>query len=269
MLEVNDVDLMRLADGTLAEPRLSQVEAEVAVRADLQEQLEAYLATGKALAQLFAPVAEAPVPERLLATIQSAPLAPRTVHRVAPQRPARRTPSARDWLTALLQPDWRLSPMGAAAALTSVAAIGAAIMLTEPQNSFVGQASGALAEALEKVPTNPDGTVIGWPNSGGVKFAVELSFKHKDGRYCRQYYLGLDSTRAFAGFACSEGDGNWTVEMDGAVPVRTASKPGDYRPSDGPSEAVDRAVEKVIVGDALETARERALIQQGWPREKQ
>ncbi len=270
MLEVNDVDLMRLADGTLAEPRLSQVEAEVAVRADLQEQLEAYLATGKALAQLFAPVAEAPVPERLLATIQSAPMAPRTFHRVAPQRPARRTPSARNWLTALLQPDWRLSPMGAAAALAMVGAIGAAITLTEPQSSFVGPASGALAEALEKVPTNPDGTAIGWPNSGGVKFAVDLSFKHKDGRYCRQYYLGLDNnTRAFAGFACSEGEGNWTVEMDGAVPVRTASKPEDYRPSDGPSEAVDRAVEKVIVGDALETARERALIQQGWPREKQ
>lgn len=272
MREVSDVDLMRLADGTLEEPRLSAVEAEVSARPDLQEQLEAYLVTGKALAQLFVPIAEAPVPERLLATVTSAPEAPRTLHRATPYRPASAATRVRDWLAGVLQPDWRLSPMSAAAALVCVAAIGTAIMLTEPQNSFVGPASGALADALEKVETNPDGTTIGWPGSGHAKFAADLSFKHKDGRYCRQYYLGLDNdTRAFVGFACSDGHGNWRVEMDGAASVRTASQMGGIRPSDEGAtvRAVEEAVEKVMVGDALEITRERALIERGWPREKQ
>jgi hypothetical protein len=270
MLEVSDVDLMRLADGTLTEPRLSAVEAEVAARPELEQQLEAYLATGKALAQLFVPIAEAPVPEHLLATIQSGPAVPsRLLHRASQRQPVPVTSRARHWLVALLQPDWRLSPMGAAAALTCVVAVGGAIMLTEPQNSFVGPATGALADALEKVPTSPDGTTIGWPNSSGARFAADLSFKHKDGRFCRQYYLGLDNTRAFVGYACSDGGGNWRVEMDGAAPVRNASKLGDIRPSEGPAGAVEEAVGNVMVGDALEIARERALIEQGWPREKQ
>jgi hypothetical protein len=271
MLEVSDVDLMRLADGTLAEPRLSAVEAEVSVRPELQQQLEAYLATGKALAQLFVPIAEAPVPERLLNTIHSAPAAaPRTLHR-AQARSARVTSHSRGWLAALVQPDWRLSPMAAAAALTCVAAMGTAIMLTEPQSSFVGPAPSHLAEALEKVPTSASSTTIGWPNAGSARFAADLSFKHKDGRFCRQYYLGIENndTRAFAGYACSDGNGNWRVEMDVAISARIASKLGDYRPSEGPTGAVDEAVDKVMVGDALEITRERALIQQGWPREKQ
>jgi hypothetical protein len=270
MLEVSDVDLMRLADGTLAEPRLSAVEAEVSVRPELQQQLEAYLATGKALAQLFVPIAEAPVPERLLATIHSSPVAaPRALHRTQ----GGSTPMmgrARDWLAGLLQSDWRLSPMGATAAITLVGAIGAAITLTEPQSTFVGAAPTALAEALEKVPTNPDGKTIDLPGSGSARFVADLSFKHKDGRFCRQYYLGVDNdARAFLGYACSDGNGNWRVEMDQAAPVRIASKPENYSPSERPPEAVDKAVDDVIVGDALELVRERALIQQGWPREKQ
>lgn len=267
MLEVSDIDLMRLADGTLAEPRLNAVEAEVATRPELQEQLEAYLVTGRALADLFSPIAEAPVPERLLATIRPGASEPSMLrHRAAPA-----SSRLRDWFAAVLQPEWRLSPMAAAAALTCVAAIGAAITLTEPQNSFVGPASGPLADALEKVPTNPDGTTIGWPSSGGATFVVDLSFKHKDGRFCRQYYLGLNNdTRAFVGFACSDGNGNWSVEKDAASPVRTAQKPNEIRPSEGPGvAAVEKAVDQVIVGDSLDPTRELVLIQQGWPREKQ
>ena len=271
MLEVSDVDLMRLADGTLTEPRLSAVEAEVAARRDLQEQLEAYLFTGKALARLFVPIADAPVPERLLATIEAGPAAaPRTLH-LAQDRPARIVSRGRDWLAALLQPDWRLSPMAAAAALTCVAAIGAAIMLTEPQqDTLVGDAPRALANALDKVPSGTK-VAIGLAGLDEATFTPELSFQHRDGRYCRQYYLGIDQTRAFVGFACSEGSSQWRIEMNAVAPVRVATTKGDIRPSEeGPTvRAVEDAMTKVMVGDALEIARERALIQQGWPREKQ
>lgn len=269
MREVSDIELMRLADGTLEEPRLSAVEAEVAARPELQDQLEAYFLTGKALAQLFVPIADAPIPERLLAAVQSGPApAPRILHFAASHRPAPVASLAREWLAALLQPDWRLSPMATAAALTCAVAIGTAITLTEPP-TFVGPAPAALAEALEKKPANRDGVVIGWLDSREAVFAAEYSFKHKDGRFCRQYYLGLDNS-AFVGFACSDGHGNWHVEKDAAAAVRTASKMGDVRPSERPGvAAVEAAVDKVIAGDSLEEARELALIQQGWPREKQ
>lgn len=265
MPEVSDVDLMRLADGTLAEPRLSAVEAEVAAHPMLQDQLEAYLVTGKALADLFSPIAEAPVPERLLATIRPGASAPSVLlHRAAPHRSVPAASRLRDWFATVLQPEWRLSPMAAAAALTCVAAIGAAITLTEPQNTFVGDAPRALADALEKVPSYKK-MAITLEGADGATFTSDLSFKHQDGRFCRQYYLGLDSTRAFVGFACSAGNGQWRVEKDGVSPVRTASAPEGFRPSDeGPTvRAVEEAVGKVMVGDALEITREHALIQQG------
>lgn len=271
MSEVSDIDLMRLADGTLAEPRLSAVEAEVAAHPVLQEQLEAYLVTGKALADLFSPIAEAPVPERLLVTIRPGePEPPMLLHRAVPMlRKAPAASRARDWFVSLFQPDWRLSPMAATAALTCVAAIGAAITLTEPQSTFVGDAPRALADALDKVPSFKK-TVIALEGAEGATFTPDLSFRHQDGRFCRQYYLGLDNTRAFIGFACSAGNGQWRIEMDGPSPTRTASSFGDIRPSEGPTaRAVDEAVGKVMVGDALEITRERALIEQGWPREKQ
>jgi hypothetical protein len=269
MPEVNDVDLMRLADGTLTEPRRSAVEAEVAAHPALQEQLEAYLATGKALAQLFGPIADAPVPERLLASIRPGASKPSMLlHRAAPHRKVQAASRLRDWFATVLQPDWRLSPMAAAAALTCVAAIGAAITLTEPQNTFVGDAPHALANALEKVPSYKKMAIV-LEGADGATFTSDFSFRHQDGRFCRQYYLGLDHARAFVGFACSAGNGQWRVEKDAASPVRTASKVGDVRPLEGLTTAVDDAVNKVMVGDALEIAREHALIQQGWPREKQ
>jgi hypothetical protein len=271
MPEVSDIDLMRLADGTLADPQRSAVEAEVSVRPDLQEQYEAYRATGKALAQLFGPIADAPVPERLLATIQNGAGGSSTLlHRAASMPPNAPTIAsrARDWLAGLLQPEWSLSPMAGAAALTCVVAISAAIMLTEPP-TFVGEAPRALADALEKIPSDEKKkTVIALEGADSASFLVDFSFQHRDGRYCRQYYLGLDGTRALVGFACSAGNGQWHVEMDGASPVRTASKVGDIRPSEGPPSAVDAAVEEVMVGDSLLVERENALIEQGWPRKK-
>lgn len=270
MPEVSDIDLMRLADGTLADPRRSAVEAEVSARPDLQEQYAPYRATGKALAQLFGPIADAPVPERLLATIQNgggAPsmllLRPAPMHGNAPAAASR----ARDWFAGLVRPEWSLSPMAGAAVLACVAAISAAIMLTEPL-TFVGEAPQALADALEKTPANAPETAIALGESSSASFLVDLSFQHRDGRHCRQYYLGLDRTRALVGFACSEGNGRWHVEMDAASPVRTASKPEDYRPSEGLTTAVDEAVDKVRVGDPLEFDRENALIEQGWPPKK-
>ena len=143
MREVSDIELMRLADGTLEEPRLSAVEAEVAARPELQDQLDAYFLTGKALAQLFVPIADAPVPERLLAAVQSGPAPSCELHFAAPHRPAPVASLAREWLAALLQPDWRLSPMARAAALTCAVAIGTAITLTEPP-TFVGPGTHSL-----------------------------------------------------------------------------------------------------------------------------
>lgn len=272
MLEVSDIDLMRLADGTLAGPRRSVVEAEIAANPELQERLEAFLVTGKALAQLFVPIAEAPVPERLLARIRpGANETPKRLHREA------RTAAGgwRDWFAAVLQPEWRLSPMTAAAALACVGAIGAAIMLTVPQDTFVGDAPRALANALEKVPSDPKATRIALDASGNALFAVDLSFQHRDGRFCRQYYLGLDGPRAYVGYACSSGTGEWRIEKDAIAPVRTVTNPQDSRPSvirpsdEGPTvQAVEKAIDEVMVGDSLEPHREHALIQKGWPREK-
>jgi hypothetical protein len=160
--------------------------------------------------------------------------------------------------------------MTAAAALACVGAVGAAITLTVPRDTFVGEAPQALANALEKVPSDTKKTRIALDASDNALFAVDLSFQHRDGRFCRQYYLGLDSTRAYVGFACSSGNGEWRIEKDAIAPVRTAANPEGIRPSNqGPTvQAVEKVMDEVMVGDSLEPDRERALIQKGWPREK-
>ena len=67
--------------------------------------------------------------------------------------------------------------------------------------------------------------MIGWTDLREAVFAAEYSFKHKDGRFCRQYYLGLDSN-AFVGFACSDGHGNWHVRKTPPRPCGRHRKRG-------------------------------------------
>jgi len=261
MPEVNDVDLMELADGMLSEPRRSVVEAEISADPELQARFQAFLVTGKALARLFDPVADAPVPERLTsAVLQGAASLPRR-----PLAHARSSASERlkNWLAAR-SIGWRLPPAAVLASLVCVAGVGAAIFwMLQKDRSFMGLAPQQLAAALEATPSDrvADLTLAG----GKASIRPELSFQNVDGRYCRQYYLALESRQAFSGYACRTPSGEWNVEMDAPAPVRRDAGSGEVRPASADTvKAVEDAVHAAMAGDAIQADREQELILKHW-----
>jgi hypothetical protein len=264
MPEVSDVDLMELADGTLAGPRRRIVEAELAKHPELQERLEVFRVTGQALAQLFDPVVRAPLPSALLETIRHA--APASASRVVPFAPSKGrvdalgrssgAPSTRGWALS--------AGMALAAAVVAVVGVGAAIWSLRSGNGD-GFVAAQLALALE---TTPSARTAGLelPGYGPGVFKADLSFQHVDGRYCRQYELSFESGSGFVGYACGAGNGRWRIEKEAEVTPTKADAPGVIRPAgQNPSaKAIDDAVGSVIRGDALEPDRELALIRRGW-----
>jgi hypothetical protein len=107
-------------------------------------------------------------------------------------------------------------------------------------------ATGEIAKALnQQLASAPAGAV-----------AVQLSFKAKDGRYCRSF-----STTTTAGLACREADGAWALQQVAAVNALN----GDMRQaSSSLPPSVLAAVDATMAGDALNAEQEKAARDAGW-----
>jgi hypothetical protein len=272
MPEIGDVQLMQYADGTLPPSERQAIEHEIRANPELQARLRPFLTTGKALARLFEPVSHAPLPDRLVETIwrqdplASAPL----LHRMAPARLWQRLENV--W------PSMTPGRAGFAFATAVTMAIGAAWWVAEQSSriqlpgTLVGLASESVAHALE---TTPSGQVVGLQSGPWTTAAlrVEYSFRHRDGRYCRQYELGLEDNRGFVGVACRAAAGkDWRIEVDAATTVTFGDHDKQVKPAgevdDQKGKAAravaEAAVDQMIVGDVLEKDQETALIRGGW-----
>ena len=110
-------------------------------------------------------------------------------------------------------------------------------------------ATGAVAQALDhQLASAPGGAV-----------AVQISFKARDGRYCRSF-----STTTAAGLACREADGAWALQQVAAV---TAAPGGGMRQAASSlPPAVLGAVDALIAGEAFGPEQERAARDAGWQR---
>ncbi len=112
-------------------------------------------------------------------------------------------------------------------------------------------ASGAVAQALDRqLASAPE---------GGAAVAVHLSFKAKDGRWCRSF-----STAATAGIACREADGHWALQQLAALPA--APSTGLRQAASNLPPSVLAAVDELIAGEALDAGQERAARDAGWRR---
>lgn len=90
---------------------------------------------------------------------------------------------------------------------------------------------------------------------GAVK--VGVSFRRADGRYCRTFQSAPDK---LAGLACRDG-GRWVAETASAWTPPAAG----YRTAGGdtPPEVL-AAMDRLIAGDPLDAAAERAARDRGW-----
>jgi hypothetical protein len=109
-------------------------------------------------------------------------------------------------------------------------------------------ARGALDEAL-------DSQLASTSDASGVR--IGISFKDRDGNYCRTFHLQRDVSAA--GLACRS-DGSWQLQVLAAAPALD----GELRPAAAMPIPVLHAVDAAIDGEPLDPAAEAAARDAGW-----
>jgi hypothetical protein len=108
-------------------------------------------------------------------------------------------------------------------------------------------ATGSIAQALERqLASASDGPV-----------AVQISFKAKDGRYCRSF-----SAAASAGLACRDADGVWALQQ--VVAMAPSGSSGMRQAASALPPAVLAAVDANMAGEAFNADQEKAARDAGW-----
>lgn len=186
------------------------------------------------LAAAFDAVLTEPVPDRLSALLRepSKALAP-TVVDLGTVR-AQRGPG----------PGW-MAWSGMAVALLLGTVIGTRLPQGEGSD-WHQRVSGPLARALDtQLASAPAGPI-----------AVPISFKAKDGRYCRSF-----TTEESAGLACRDTEGAWTLQTLVAAKPSTGSL---RQAASALPPAVLEAVVATMAGEALNAEQEKAARDKRW-----
>lgn len=244
-MSVSDETLIAYADGELSGEDRRAVEAGLASDPALREKLERQLALRRQIDAAFAPSLDAAVPDRLLRAVMETPVSPSWRMADIFAR-ARRLFSDRRFLL------WTGMPAGAA--LACGIALG---MLLSPGSAFRMEdgamfASGRVANALDRQ--------LAQLQAADAPVKVGLSFRAKDGRYCRTFETA-GAADALAGVACRDSRG-WAVATLQAAPRETA---GAYQMAGSTMpDAVRNAVDDMIVGEPLDAAGEKAARDKGW-----
>jgi hypothetical protein len=244
-MNYSDEILMAFADGELAEPQRSEVEA--AVRADpaLANIVAGHRALRSDVSAAFAGVLDEPVPARLQAPATAKVLSFEAARNARARTQAAAPVPKRSW------PRW-----AALAATLVVGVLAGSVWLDGGKgDNFVAAdaggrltARGALAGALSRQ--------LASEAAPGSAVRIGVSFATRDGGYCRSFSVG-----AKAGLACRDGEA-WRVP----VLAETAAAAGEYRHAASAPPAVLEAIDERIAGTTLDAAAERAARERGWKR---
>jgi hypothetical protein len=257
-MSFSDETLMAYADGELEPAQAAMVEE--AMRADpaVEEAVRRHRALRADVFAAFAGVLGEPVPERLQPAPSPAPVpAPApvsdaggaTVHSLEARRAARQAQAARP---ASAGPRW-----GALAASLAVGVLAGALgwqAFDAGQSPFArrggamvaqGELADALSQRLAAEPAAADAVRLG------------VSFRDKDGAYCRSFMLGTTG-----GFACRQG-GEWRIPV---LAQGEHEQAGAYRQAGSamPAAVLD-AIDQRIAGGTLDAPAERTARDRGWP----
>jgi anti-sigma factor RsiW len=247
-MNFDDETLMAYADGELDAARRAEIAAAIEKDPALAARVEKHRALRAKVAGAFATVLSQPVPDTLRAAALGAGAGPAERGRGnVVQFPTRgtRAPAApwraREWLAVAASLvlgifiSWRiLSPAGSQ---PIVASHGALV------------AHGTLAAAL-------DGQLASNQSHDGA-VTIGLTFKARDGSYCRSFAL---RDAGVSGLACRAA-GEWHV----SVTASADAAGGDFRPAAGSiPPAVMQAIEARIAGEPLAAPDESKARDAGW-----
>jgi anti-sigma factor RsiW len=272
-----DEILMAYADGVLEGEARARIEALIKVDTQARARVLLFKATGQALAGAYEGVLQEPVPAHLIQFVMDCGKEREESPAPGPAS-LNLAPAASPWPSRLahamgLWGAWRdrLIPQGAgwqlaaASALVLIAGAGASFLFrgdggVGPNLAALrpGQAltRGVLHQVLETLPSNEERAAGG--SQGAAAARAVLTFKAKDGSYCREYEVTTAQGHS-QGLACRQAGGDWTVEQHvGQKAAAAGAQPA------GQGQLLDQAVDSRIEGIAFGDAEEKAAIKNGW-----
>jgi hypothetical protein len=243
-MNFSDETLTAYADGELDAGSRAALEAAMATDPQLAQRVAQHRALRARLRAALDPVLDEPLPERLLASVRGTP-GPRHANVVALKRRA--------------APGWSWPQWGAIAAGLIGGVLLGPLLLRAPAGAALvtrdGQvlASGALARALSEQ--------LASHQPPGAPVQIGVSFRARNGDYCRTFVLREQST--LAGLAC-RGHEAWRLEVLAQTPGQPVAAAG-FRPAGSALPAsVARTLDELIAGEALDAAGETAARARGW-----
>lgn len=220
------------ADGELEGETLREVEALIAVDPSLQAQVEAHRSLKARLSTHFAPIAEAPVPERLIRAVKDGA-------KVVDFSEAKRQRQE----TAARGPRWRWIAGSALAASLVLALFGTGLVQQSPGSYAKGEIAVALENQLVEAQS-PQASV-----------RILLSFRDDTDHFCRGF-----SSATQSGIACRDERG-W--KLDKLLGGSKAAN-GEYRQAGSADAQVLAAIQDIAQGPALDGQEERSARSKGW-----
>lgn len=278
MAAFTDEILMAYADGALDAGTRAQIAAALKADAGARARVAMFRATGKELSSLYEGVLREPVPGHLIEFVmdygkgreESPALKSKTPAASSLGRafvPARRPRLPSLW-AALAD---RLIPQGAGWQLVAASAAALTVGMSAgfllrgeggsgPSLAVLRQgqllASGALKHVLESLPSNEERAA--GSTQGSVAVRAVLTFRTKEGGYCREYEMA-GAEGQFQGLACRQAGGQWAVE---AHVAQGAAAKGTHAVAHG--EVLDKIAESRMEGDAFGQSEEKAALKRGW-----
>lgn len=234
--------LAAYADGELTPDQRAQVEAALAGDAALATELARHRALRDRLAAHFAPVAEEPVPDRLTAMLKSGGV---EVVDLAVARQDRKVHKV------LATPRWWMGS-AIAASLAIGIIVGGQMFGGGSVRDDGGRlmASGALERELQ------NGLSSARSQDGAAR--ILLSYKARDGRYCRVY-----SEQGAAGIACRDADG-WAIER---MQAGVSDQSTQYRQAGSAEAEIMAAAQDMAADGPLDPETEKSAQARGWKRQ--
>lgn len=222
--------LMAYADGELDAMSAKRVEKAMAAQPELAEQVAAHRALRATLANHFAPVIDAPLPERLTTLLDDTVVS----FGVAPQRLF----------------SFQVKNLAAiAAALVIGLLLGQTIPfgVSAPVGSQEGRlvAQGDLVRALD--------TQLASTQSGDAATRIGLTFRDREGQVCRTF-----DGAALSGIACHVA-GIWHLKRTSA---REEQETPAYRQAG--SAYMMEAAQRMMAGDPMDADAERKAMDSDW-----
>lgn len=245
-MNFDDETVMAYVDGELDAARRAQIDAAMSGDAVLARRVEQQRALRARLGRAFTPVMDAPVPERLVAAARGADPAKSDRGNVLkfPARAAR-VPSA----------PWRTREWTAMAASLLVGVLLSwRFFGTSGSSPVVAGKDGLLARAELAVALDRQ---LASEQSGDEPVLIGLTFKARDGNYCRSFVMR--STRT-AGLACRAGS-EWQIPASESAAPRESGmqQAGSALPS-----SILRIIESRMDGAALDAEGEKAAQTRAW-----